>query len=403
MGYEVDFLAVGEGEKSGDAIALRFGNLYGKRNEQTVIVIDGGYQESGERLVEHIKYYYKTTKVDLVVATHPDGDHASGLSVVLEKLDVETLWMHQPWKHTNDIAKLFIDGRVTDNSVRKSLRESLEAIGKLEKIAKSKRIPIIEPFVGLKDKSGCFSVLGPTINFYESQLPHFRSTPDPREHPLLADRLFLDEPYSKVFGVQELCFFQKWMLPDPREDSARILQIPANNRNFVKIVAESWDYETLSNDGETSAENDSSTILLLTFENQRLLFTADAGIPALTEVVDRLENKNFDFSTLNFVQIPHHGSRRNVRPSLLNRLIGYPILGYPKKSRIASVPKMAFVSAAMKGAPKHPSKQVTNAFQRRGYEVHTTQGTDKCYRYDAPVRASWIISTPVEFYTKVED
>jgi len=24
---------------------------------------------------------------------------------------------------------------------------------------------------------------------------------------------FLDEPYSRVFGVSELCFFQKWMLP----------------------------------------------------------------------------------------------------------------------------------------------------------------------------------------------
>ena len=27
IGYEIDFLAVGDGEKSGDAIALRFGNL----------------------------------------------------------------------------------------------------------------------------------------------------------------------------------------------------------------------------------------------------------------------------------------------------------------------------------------------------------------------------------------
>ncbi|RCJ29952.1 hypothetical protein A6769_35035 [Nostoc punctiforme NIES-2108] len=24
---------------------------------------------------------------------------------------------------------------------------------------------------------------------------------------------FLDEPYSRVFGVSKLCFFQKWMLP----------------------------------------------------------------------------------------------------------------------------------------------------------------------------------------------
>ena len=41
MGYEVDFLPVGDGEKSGDAISLRFGNLFGGRNEQVVIIIDG--------------------------------------------------------------------------------------------------------------------------------------------------------------------------------------------------------------------------------------------------------------------------------------------------------------------------------------------------------------------------
>ena len=42
MGLEIDFLSVGEGEKSGDAIALRYGNLFGPRSEQTVLVIDGG-------------------------------------------------------------------------------------------------------------------------------------------------------------------------------------------------------------------------------------------------------------------------------------------------------------------------------------------------------------------------
>src|SRR5438105_4350699 len=105
MGYEVDFLPVGDGERSGDAIALRFGNLSGSRLEQTVMVIDGGYVESGEALVEHIKEYYKTDDVDIVVSTHPDADHAAGLAVVLEQLRVRVLWMHRPWNHTEDIAK----------------------------------------------------------------------------------------------------------------------------------------------------------------------------------------------------------------------------------------------------------------------------------------------------------
>ena len=100
MGYEIDFLPVGEGEKSGDAIALRFGNLHGNRDEQTVVVIDGGFKGTGEKLVEHIRHYYGTDDVDLVISTHSDADHVSGLTVVLEELRVGHLWMHQPWNRT---------------------------------------------------------------------------------------------------------------------------------------------------------------------------------------------------------------------------------------------------------------------------------------------------------------
>ena len=32
MAYEIDYMAVGDGEKGGDAIALRFGNLTGPRD-----------------------------------------------------------------------------------------------------------------------------------------------------------------------------------------------------------------------------------------------------------------------------------------------------------------------------------------------------------------------------------
>ena len=37
MGFEIDLLPVGNESKGGDAIALRYGNLDGHRDEQTVI------------------------------------------------------------------------------------------------------------------------------------------------------------------------------------------------------------------------------------------------------------------------------------------------------------------------------------------------------------------------------
>jgi len=359
MGYEVDFLAVGDGEKSGDAIALRFGNLHGSRNEQFVAVIDGGTQESGKRLVEHIRAYYDTDYVDLVVSTHPDADHVSGLKVVVEEMDVERIWMHQPWNHTEDIARLFKDGRVTDSSVREKLRKSLEAARSLEELALSKEIDIIEPFTGLSTEGEFLTVLGPTQEFYEEQLPNFRGTPQPR----------LD-----TFSMRNFSFMS----------------------DIVNLIEERWDIETLNDDGKTSAENNTSTILLLQFDGQRLLFTGDAGIPALTEVADILEEVDFDFSTLEFFQIPHHGSRRNVGPSVLNRLIG------PKQRAFQST-LSAFVSASKNGAPKHPAKKVTNAFRRRGAEVYATQGRNICHSHEAPDREGWTQISSLPFYSEVEE
>lgn len=359
MGYEIDFIHVGQGEDSGDAIALRFGNLFGDRSEQTIVVIDGGFKESAEDLVTHIKEYYQTNRVDLVVSTHPDADHAAGLEIVIDKLEVDCLWLHQPWNHTDDIARLFKDGRVTDRSIREALRRSLDTARNLERLAQAKRIPIIEPFTGVQDASGCLTVLGPTISFYESLLPDFRGTPEPKEAIGLLTRTL------------------------------------AEAKEFIHRIAETWDYETLDDSGETTAENNTSTILLLTTDNTSMLFTADAAIPALTQVIDLLESIGFDFSTLSFIQTPHHGSRRSVGPSILDRLLG-------KKRKEDVKLKTAFVSASKGGEPKHPSKKVTNAFRRRGVWVHSTQGSTKRQHYNAPDRG-WKESTPLPFYDEVEE
>lgn len=359
IGYEVDFLAVGEGSRSGDAIALRFGDLYSNNPfAQKVIVIDGGYKESGEQLVEHIQRYYNTNYVDLVVSTHPDADHANGLAVVLEDLKVGQLWMHQPWNHTQDIAELFKDGRVTDNSVGKHLKESLEAARTLEEIAKSKKIPIVEPFFGLQDETKRLTVVGPTQPFYESLLPYFRGTPEPKASS-----------------------FSEFM---------------ATVQDSIDWVWETWDRETLSEDGETSAENESSTILLFSCGNSNILFTGDAGIKALGEAISLLEDYDFDFSSLNLIQVPHHGSKRNVSPSILNRLLG-------NITRQDIKLRSAYVSASKKGEPKHPAKKVTNAFKRRGAYVYTTQGSSLMCFCNAPKREGWSSVIPLPFYNKVEE
>ena len=183
MGYEVDFLPVGNGEKCGDAIAIRFGDLRcGDASKQFVMVIDGGTTESGQRLVNHIKAYYGTSHVEVVVNTHPDGDHASGLAVVLQQMSVGQLWMHLPWEHSEVIHHMFHDGRITLGSLSDRMRDALENAKTLETIATEKGIPIVEPFAGVGGNilGGTVRVLGPDMEYYQSLLPDFRSTPEKR-------------------------------------------------------------------------------------------------------------------------------------------------------------------------------------------------------------------------------
>ena len=125
MSYEIDFLAVGEESKSGDAIALRFGDFSNIEGDQKVVVIDGGFSDSGEKLLDSIKKHYGADKIDLVVSTHPDADHIGGLHYILDNAEVKELWMHKPWEHIEGIADKFKDGRVTDASLGERLKESL--------------------------------------------------------------------------------------------------------------------------------------------------------------------------------------------------------------------------------------------------------------------------------------
>lgn len=360
MGYEVDFLAVGEGEKSGDAIALRFGNLYGPRNQQQVVVIDGGFEESGSYLAQLIHHRYGTTDVDLVVCTHSDADHAGGLIPILQELRVGCLWMHQPWLHTIDIAKMFVNERVTDKGVSEALKKSLEDAKALETLAKRKGIPIVEPFTFTKDSTGQVVVLGPSRQYYDSLLPAFRGTPE------------ADPGLSALLRA-----FEKAM-------------------EFIRKVPEALNIETLTDSGTTSAENNSSTILMLSVDGHSLIFTSDAGAPALAQALNVLDAAGFDYSSVRFVQVPHHGSHNNVGPTVLNRLLG-PIRAQDAELRVA------YVSASRDGAPRHPSKKVTNAFRRRGAPVYATQGINIWYKSNSPPRPDGVDIFPLPLYGEVEE
>jgi beta-lactamase superfamily II metal-dependent hydrolase len=333
--YEIDFLPVGDGERCGDAIALRFQTQ--SMSEPVVVVVDGGYQDDGPALAEHIRTHYGAQRINLMVSTHPDADHVNGLIALLDEMPVDELMVHQPWRHSTEMLALARGARTQKalfGAAAGKFEKSMAATVDLEAKAIAYGIPIVEPFAGETRFGGALTVVGPDQTFYESLLPDFRKGKDRKVGPESATELLLKALRSAAEQV-------------------------------VQAVKEALDLETLTDAGVTSAENESSVILHLAVDGRRLLLTADAGMDALTWAADYMDARGLNTAPLSLMQIPHHGSKRNVGPTILNRLLGEP-------GSQAAV--YAAVASAAKAAPKHPAKRVTNAFTRRGAHVTTTEG-----------------------------
>jgi beta-lactamase superfamily II metal-dependent hydrolase len=367
MAFEIDFLPVGNGDRSGDAISVR----YGQPGAYTVMVYDGGTQESGSKLVEHIREYYQTDYVDHVVNSHPDADHVSGLSVVLEQLTVGTLWLHRPWLYSHVIIDYFKDGRITNQSLKTRLQENMAAAYQLEQLAIRKRIEIKEPFRG--EAIGAFHVLSPDKEWYVHDLiANFEKSPE----------------QIKAEAEASLTAVEKYL---------RIITEGA--KKGAQWVAEKWDLELLREDVETTGENESSAILYAYMQDHQhgILLTGDAGVKALGRAVDCLNVHNVSAPlSIKFVQVPHHGSRHNVSSSILDRILGPKLPVKPEEYE-----KVALVSVG-KDSTTHPRKMVVNAFFRRGAKVIATQGKTTRHHRGMPAREGWVTATPLEFSNQVE-
>ena len=362
MGYEVDVIGIGQGSKSGDAIAIRWGNLYGSRTEQKVVIIDGGFRESGRDVVNHVRQYFETDHIDAIISTHPDQDHVNGLQVVLDQLSVRQLWIHKPWEHNHGLSEKFSDGRVTDFSLGRRLRESLESASDLVAAAIRKGVHVVEPFAGVSlDNGDQLRVLGPRLDYYETLIPEFDG------------------------------------MPKAKETFVNLLhRFSSTVTKTMRSVVSRWGIDALNDSDTTSAKNNSSVISTLIVEGHCLLFTGDAGVTALSKSADLFDFYSRGFE-LRFMQIPHHGSRRNIGPTILNRLIGRPL---PQgESRNIT----AIASTAKNGEPKHPRKAVLNAFTHRGVKTLATRGKTIWHNYNAPQRKGWSAVKPEKYYWTYED
>lgn len=350
FGIEIDFLPVGEKSKSGDAICIRWGynlcDTTGKTRNQRVLVIDGGYSENGDAIVEHIQKYYGTSHISAVINTHPHRDHISGLHKVIEKCSVTNLIIHKPWEHTG-LKDVFRDGRITSRSIKEHLKEGLESAYSLVQEAVAKKVNVYECFApSVWDETDWLDVkiriLGPTKGYYDNLLPAFSSTPTDGADVDLGQRVDFSLPMVPA-----------WKCP-------------------------------LTDDGETSAENNSGIILTLTLPQTVgsgiVMFTGDAGMPALNNALDLAEEQGMKISEcIRFFQVPHHGSIQNLGPTVLTR-----IFGSWKNDAVS------YVSVSKEHDNEHPAKHVVNALRDHGVSCCQTQGVSIRRSYGVvPVREGW--------------
>jgi len=359
--FEVEFRPVGEKSRPGDAIVIKYESRPGYYR---LMVIDGGTVESGQDVIAHIRKHFRDTPISHALLTHSDTDHACGFREIIQELDVQTIWMHRPWEFSSYLLPYYADKRLTAEGIARRLRAEYDVTADIEAIAKRRGIEIDRPF---SSKSiGPFKVLSPSAELYSALIPQFDRGPDPDQRALEEAGIWIGRSRK-------------------RSDRA------------VNWISETWETERLRDGETTSAINESSVVLYGDFGNsERVLLTGDAGHCALYHTLEVAKALGLPMRSFSLIQVPHHGSRSNVGPSILNELIG-PIL-----RRSAPSTYSAYVSAP-KDDETHPRQIVLNAFIRRGGRVFATQGTAKCYTVGYSFKDGYVPAEQISFESRVEE
>jgi hypothetical protein len=230
------------------------------------------------------------------------------------------------------------------------LRQLYPYIADLERIAGERGIPIYEPFQGAR--IGAFTVLAPSASRYFGCLLRSEKTPEAADD-------------QDVFAS----FFE---------------EIARAGRGLVNLVRGAWGYEAFSAE-ETSAENEMSVVQAAVIAGQRIVLTGDAGRGALVEAANFAPAAGVLLPGVQWFQVPHHGSRRNVSTELLDRWLGHRLLRPP----VYGSETFTAICSSARADPDHPRKSVERAFVHRGGRFITTEDGDVRIHFNSPPRAGW--------------
>lgn len=326
MAYEIEFLSLG----NADSIIIRY---FTATNLEYVVLIDAGNKGDGPKIESYVNNFTNQKYIDLAINTHPDNDHIGGFFYLIDHIKINKFWIHDPGKHINlDDVKRNIS-LATVRRTMKYITESIDNSTNLLALIDQKKIPREEPFSELIYPNVPIKVLGPTIPFYEDLLKGFRDV----------SSLIKEEQSFENFQIQDI--------------------------SYIESLS-----DTLDADDDKSCENNSSAIIAFSPDSTIFLFTGDAGVIALNEVIKGYTG----LEGIKLLKVPHHGSKYNLSSSIIKHL----------------KPDLSIISAS--GTRKYPSRAVVNALKSVNSRVFVTKGySSLLYQEGIPGRAGYTSAAPL--------
>lgn len=292
----------------------------------TRVLIDGGDRHTADGVKKKLKGL-GATKLDYVVCSHLDDDHAAGLVEIVRDgtFEIGQAFMHVVGWHVDpEKAKADVAGSGIIKEAARIITASVETNGRLFQAFQDRGRTPTEPFSG--EQIGDLLVCGPSQEYYETLVQELVKATQADPLDLLIERAMEKEASAKG----------QPLLANPKDTFA----------------------------------NNSSTILTTSFGDRRLLFTADAGIEAQRKAIEYADSRSISLADLSWIQVPHHGSRRAINKVLIDTYRA----------------KLAYVSAEGDG---HPVASVVDAFKAHGRVYgthHPERGALRFHIGDAPDR-----------------
>ena len=277
-----------------DAFIIYFAVENDCKKRNYLILVDAGNYNDGDKVIKHIRKFYRNPVIDLAIVSHCDKDHYGGFVRILEKIDnkdtdavqIKEFWVNDPSQHDvdpDDVQRVQTQGTVDDrlkSVYTLSDKENLlDLIDKLEIKREEKFSKICcrvgLPPVALKDSEyNCFTVIGPTKCYYESQILDMRN------------------------NLKAIC-----------EASESYSSYSNGSSQYLDDA-----------DDDDSAHNQSSIILLFQVNGKKYLFMGDAGEDAYDNLLSQHKALIKD---VYWLKVPHHGSDHNLTTDMINYINPY--------------------------------------------------------------------------------